>query len=250
MKKITILLALVLVVGSSFAQKNKKQIIYLKNGSVIKGNLAQVDDQKVAINSGRNIIVINEAEIDTITSKWKPESFDGIKAPYFIKTSIGILAGGSNNSKPTPFSFDASFNYGICPQCYVGAGLGVDLLEESYLPVFLNLEYHFRESQFTPFVGIQGGYMVPLDDHVRTQTYYDMAPWISYWPNYYQETLDNKGGYLINPSFGFVSQVNQNLGISLSFGYRFHKVGFEGDNEYELEREYNRLSIRLGILFN
>ena len=250
MKKIAFLLVSLLILSNSFAQKSKKETIYLKNGSLIRGQLVRVDDDKVAVRSGRNIWILNDSQIDTVGSKREFRTFEYVASRYFLKTTVGILAGSSNNAKPTPFSFDASFNYRFLPKVYAGAGFGVDLLEESYLPVFLNLEYHFRQTRFTPFASVKGGYMVPLDDGVRTQTYYDVMPWSSIRPPYYQESLDNKGGLMFSPSFGFVNQFTENLGLSFSFGYRFHQTTFKGDNHYKLEKNYNRLSIRLGIVFN
>ena len=250
MKKITILLLFLFVISGSFAQKNKKEVIYLKNGSIIKGERVRVDDDKVVIRTNRNTWVFNDSEIDTVTSKFIPGTLEYDNKSYFVKTTFGVLAGSSNNTKSTPFSFDASFNYSFFPQLYAGLGLGVDLLEESYMPAFLNLEYHFRESRFTPFLGLQAGYLIPLDGDIHTYGNYYYYPLSSSYYPYSQQALSSKGGMMFNPSFGFLSQINENLGLVFSFGYRFQQVTFKGDDHYQLEREYNRLSIRLGIIFN
>lgn len=251
MNKFICLFAFLFVFGSGLAQKNKREVIYLKNGTVLKGQQTPVDDDKVVVRSGKNLWVFNYSEIDTITSKPISGVFENENATYFLKASAGILAGSSNNSKPTPFSFDASINFRLLPKWYMGVGAGIDFLDESYMPVFGNLEFHFRESRFTPFIALQGGYMIPLDDEVYSGggVYYDYMPWSSSY--YYNPVpLESKGGLMVNPSFGFVSQLNPNLGLMLSFGYRYHEVNFKGDNHYQLDREYNRLSIRVGILFN
>lgn len=249
MKKITFLLILLSIGGISFGQKNEKATIFLNDGSQLKGRFVRVDDNKIAVRSGKNVFVLKDSQIDSISSKSNFNN-DSHFAPYFFKTSFGVLAGSSNNEKKSPFSFDASFNYRMLPKFYSGLGVGVDLLENSYMPVFLNLEYHFRNTRFSPFVGAKGGYMVPLDKKINTNIYYDIAPWVSYWPSGYQSSLDNQGGLMFNPSFGFVNQVNENLGISLSFGYRYHEITFKGEDHYQLEKSYNRLTISLGILFN
>ncbi|MGD9930506.1 MAG: hypothetical protein AB7U05_10845 [Mangrovibacterium sp.] len=254
MKKIALLGVLLLLVCGVSAQRIKKEVIYLKNGSVVKGQLVQVDDEKVVVRSARNTWVFNQAEIDTVTSKWlrETDTSDGAKT-WFFKTSVGVLPGGSDNTRESPFSFDASLNVRLFRNMYAGLGAGLDLLEESYLPAFVNLEYRFRDSRFTPFIAFQGGYLLPLDGEVNTHGgyyYYDIMPYSSYWPYYQSQTLDNEGGLMFNPSLGFISQVNDNLGFSLSFGYRYSQVTFTGDNSYELETNYNRLSIKLGIIFN
>ncbi|MDD4190419.1 MAG: hypothetical protein PHI28_03760 [Mangrovibacterium sp.] len=43
-----------LLAGVAFAQKSRKEVIYLKIGSVLKGQLIQVDDHKFVVRSGRN----------------------------------------------------------------------------------------------------------------------------------------------------------------------------------------------------
>lgn len=240
-----------LFVGISFGQKMKKDVVYLKNGSVIKGRLVEVDDEKMLVQSSRNTWVFNRSDIDTIAIKplkiGKPDSSPG----WFAHCSMGVLVGNSDNVKQSPFSADFSANFKLVNHLYAGAGVGVDLLEESYLPVFGNLEYHFRKSDVTPFVSMKAGYKVPLDGDVSHRgVLYDV-----YWPNYnyypyYNQTLENKGGLMLNPSIGIISFVNEHLGFSLAFGYRYSQVTFKGDDNYELETNYNRLSIKLGILFN
>ena len=248
MKQLVCLLAFLLAIGTSQAQK--KEVIYLKNGTILKGQQIPVDDEKVVVRSGKDTWVFQTSEIDSVSSKFSSAILSGQKS-YFIKTTGGLLIGSSSNDKSKPFSFDASFNLKVLPNWYAGVGTGVDFLEESYLPVFANLEYHFRESMFTPFVGVQAGYLFPLDDNIMVGSnyYYDIMPWSSSY--YAAQTLDCQGGFMLSPSFGMVNQLNENLALMMSFGYRFHQVSFEGGkDEYKLEREYNRLTIRIGILFN
>lgn len=246
------LLVLILACGSVFAQNGKKETVYLKNGTVLKGRLMQLDEQNVLVQSGRRTWFFKKSEIDTVSvSQFELKEPFQYNASWFTECSMGVLLGSSVNEKSAPFSGDVSANFRILPGTYAGLGAGVDFLEESYLPVFLNLQYHFRNTHITPFIGFKGGYMFALDGNVRSNDviymwgYYDyiVAP-------YYSESLDNKGGMMLNPSFGFVSYLNPNLGLSLSFGYRYNQTTFKGENHYKLETNYNRLSIRLGIIFN
>jgi len=239
-----------LFVGMSSAQKVKKDVVYLKNGSVIKGRLVEVDDEKMLVQTSRNTWVFNRSDIDTIATKPLAIANSEYSPNWYAHCSMGVLVGNSDNVKQSPFSADFSANFKLVNDLYAGAGVGVDFLEESYLPVFGNLEYHFRKSGVTPFVSMKAGYMVPLDGNVNSQQggiyYWD---YYSYYP-YYTQTLENKGGLMLNPSVGIISFINQHLGFSLAFGYRYSQVTFKGDDNYELETNYNRLSIKLGILFN
>lgn len=239
-----------LLAGSIYGQRAKNETIYLKNGSVIKGRMVPVDDQKVVIGTHRNTWVLDKSEIDSTAIKAPKMSADYQSPRWFVECSAGLLLGSADNEKQAPFSIDFSANFQMFSDFYAGLGAGVDFLEESYLPVFAKLEYRFRPGSVTPFVGIKGGYLVPLDGDVTMSggvypMYYDYY----FAPNYY-DLLDNKGGLMLNPSIGFISPINDRLGFSLAFGYRFSQVKFKGDDHYEIETNYNRLTIRLGILFN
>lgn len=251
MKKLFLLLLFAtLFVAPSIGQRLSKEVVYLKNGSVVKGHVVLYDDENMLVQSGRNTWVFKKADIDTVGSRSVHTlPSDTPENPWFLKCSAGVLVGSSDNQKDSPFSFDGSFNIKMLPKFYLGAGAGVDFLEESYMPVFANLEYHFRDSRITPFLSFKGGYLFPLDGdvHQNNWIYYD---YMSYYYPYSSQELENKGGMLVNPSLGFVSYLNPHLGLSLEFGYRFSRVTFKGDDHYELETNYNRLSIRLGILFN
>ena len=250
MKKITFLMLCFFIVTATFAQKNKKEIIHLKNGSVLKGKLVQVDDDKVVVHSSRNIFVFKNSEIDTITSNWISKPKIAQEKDWFVKTSIGILAGSSDNSKSAPASFMASFNYNLTGGLYAGLGSGVEFYEESYMPAFVNLEYNIRDSHFTPFVGLKGGYLIPLDDKAYSGSYNYYWAASSIWPGPQVQEIEPDGGFMLSPSFGFRGMISENFGWMFSFGYRYHQLNFTGDNDYGIERNYNRLTVRIGIIFN
>ena len=151
MKKITFLILCILLFSTIFAQKNKKETIYLKNGSVIKGRLIQFDDDKVVINSARNTWVFNTSEIDTTMRKSLSAAMYQKEKLWFIKATAGILAGSSDNNKSAPFSIMTSFNYQMINGLYAGLGIGVEFLEESYMPVFASLDYYLRDTNFTVY---------------------------------------------------------------------------------------------------
>lgn len=250
MRKLALIITASLLCGMSFAQKVKKEVVYLKNGSVVKGRLVELDDKRMIVQSARNTWVFNRTDIDTTTSSpvRKVESVGELN--WFAKASVGVLVGSADNEKEAPFSFDFSANMKVLPKLYAGLGAGVDFFEESYMPVFGNLEYHFRKSRITPFVGMSGGYMVPLDGDIKTMSPIYYSSFSSMYYPYRDVTWENKGGLMLNPSIGFVSSLNENLGLSLSFGYRYSRVVYKGESQNELETNYNRLSIRIGILFN
>lgn len=250
MKKILILLLSALFLVPAFAQRGKKDIVYLKSGGIIKGELITNDAEIVNINSSGNQWVFKNEEVDSISKYSKVRNEPGITQDYFFDTSMGVLLGNSGNNQSAPFSFMSSVNFRINGNFYAGAGLGAEFFEESYMPVFAQFQYKFRDTKFTPFVNLQAGYQVPLEDGNRNQIVtYDYSS--SYYP--YPQTsseLNAEGGYLINPSIGFQRFTSDNFGWFFSFGYRYHQLNYSGENGYKLETNFSRLSLKIGFIFN
>ena len=83
--------------------------------------------------------------------------------------------------------------------------------------------------------------------------YNDVYPiWSSFrpWPDYSQEKMDAKGGFLVNTGIGYQRMFSSGFGMSFAFGYQFHRLHYSGENDYGLDIDYNRLTIKLGIIFN
>jgi len=245
MKKIACVFVFIGLSTFAFSQKHSKDYLYLRNGAILKGSEITRDVETVKFLSAGNILVYKLSEIDSISqTKFKIDNFL-YKAPYYFDCSIGVIAGGDGNGKRSPFMFHTTFNYLIFNKIYTGAGLGVEFWNESYMPVYLNANYLFREARFTPFIGFQAGYLVSLGDVASNPVYYydsGFAP--------YNAITEADGGIMINPSFGFRSMTNPNFGWTFSFGYRYHQLKYKGEKEYSTEYNFNRLTLKIGIIFN
>lgn len=252
MKKILIIFIAGMLLVPAFAQKSKKDLVYLKSGGIIKGQLIVNDGEKVKINSAGNEWVFQSAEVDSVSRYSKSTREAKPIQNYFFDTSAGVLIGNSGNNQSAPFSFTTSVNFRAVDNLYVGAGLGTEFLDETYMPAFAQIQYKFRDSRFTPFLNLQLGYQVPLEDESRrnfNNYYVDYSS--SYWPGYQNnQKLETEGGFLINPSLGFQRFTSDNFGWFFSFGYRYHQLNYSGDNGYKLETNFSRLSLRIGFIFN
>lgn len=253
MKKLCLLLLSVIFVIPIFAQ-TEKGYIYLKNGSILKGKFNYSDDlNKIKVLSAGNIWIFNTSEVDSVTKLRERRNNEinakNLDALFFVRTEIGVLAGNSDNSQTAPFSFSLSLNYKINPLLSVGVGGGQEFLKESYFPVFVNIEYKWRNAVSSPYFFIKGGYLAPLGESNEIY-YYDYQPWSSVWPGaYYSENLDTKGGILINPGLGYQWMYSSSFGMSFAFGYQFHRLNYKGEHDYGLDIDYNRLTIKLGFIF-
>ena len=251
MKKILILFLSGLFLFPAFAQKSKKDIVYLKSGGIIRGQLITYDLATVKINSAGSDWVFSPSEVDSVARAFKNKMEPGPTKNYFFDTSMGALIGNSGNSQKAPFSFMTSANCKISEKLYAGLGLGAEFLDETYMPAFVQVQYKFRDSRFTPFVNLQVGYMVALENGNRLYytTYY--PSYSDYYPGPQTSSkLNAEGGYVINLSFGFQRFSSENFGWFFSFGYRHHQLNYSGDNGYKLETNYSRLSLKIGFIFN
>lgn len=257
MNKMLILLLSLLLVFPAFAQNNRKDMVYLKSGGIIKGQLITQDSEIVKISSAGNEWVFKNEEVDSVARFSRvsrainhPGDVQSYKQGFFFDTSMGALIGNSSNAQEAPFSFMTSMNVRLVSNVYLGVGAGAEFLQETYMPAFGQLQIRFRDSKFTPFINLQAGYQLPLEDaKTYAPMYYSSSSFI--WP-YPQPThkLEAEGGYLINPSLGFQRFTSTNFGWFFSFGYRYHELNYKGDSGYSLETNLSRLSLKIGFIFN
>lgn len=255
MNKFYLLLFALLFTSSVFAQ-SEKGYVYLKNGTILKGKYQFVEDSgKWRVESAGNIWVFDSTEIDSVVGSHAMRMAEMKTLPQdsrlFYRAEMGVLAGNSQNSQSAPFSVTGTVNYLITPQFSAGAGFGVDYYKESYLPAFLNVEYKVRNSWSTPYFFVKVGYQIPIED--SRELYYDVWPvWSSVLPQpaYNYGTLDPKGGILVNPGIGYTHLFSPGFGMSFGLGYQFHRLHYKGEKDYGLDIDYNRLTIKLGFLFN
>lgn len=242
--------------------------IHLKDGSILKGKYAFSSSlEKVRVASDHQIQIFDAVEIEKITTRRPPQVFEDDPAtresltavvppsPWFNHTELGVLAGNNDNNQPAPLVFGTSLNRIIKGNLSAGAGFGVEFLNETYIPLTVNLMYRLRNTRLSPFAMVQGGYQVPVEDSrtlyqsVVPEYVYSSSIWPGPRPSYNSE-MKAKGGFLFNPSFGIMNNISQGFGMSLAFGYRFHRLHYKGEDDYRIDVDYNRLSIKLGFIFN
>ena len=258
MKNLCVVLFLAIITFPVFAQP-QKGYVYLKNGTILKGKYQYTKDlSKLQIESAGNLWIFQADEVERVTSKRvafnETSAEQKVESPFYLRTELGVLAGNSENSQSTPFAFSSAINYTIIPKLSAGLGIGFEFLKETYLPAFVNIEYKLRDSYSTPYLFLKTGYEVPIEDtnpiynNGIQPLYYDYMPWT--YPNNYNQEMDAKGGFMINPGIGFHRMFSAGFGMSFAFGYQFQRLSFKGENDYRLDIDYNRLTIKLGFIFN
>lgn len=165
---------------------------------------------------------------------------------YFNITDMGLLIGSTQNRHPAPFSFMTTNGYHVTEKLSLGLGVGVEFLSGSYMPVVLDARYYVRKTGFSPFFSLYGGYALALDDDGANGIYYATDV---YWPYQNYQPYKARGGWLLNPGFGIRNMFGENFGILFSVGYRVQRLYYSAGEDRRLTVDYNRLAIKIGILF-
>lgn len=188
MKKLIVIIAMFVVGMTTFAQ-NMKEVVYLKNGSIIKGIIIeQVPNQSLKIQTADgSIFVYNISEVEKITKEAvKPTystnlsdeeeeeeddnkaSGNGLKTRFRILMETGYQFGlGDECASFSSAPFNISLGCQIGSHFYVGGGVGIRYLfneEDGYfaLPIFANIRYDILNKRISPFIDVKGGY-TPID---------------------------------------------------------------------------------------
>lgn len=247
----------------------KKGYISLKNGDILKGKYVySVDFKKLKVIANNETRIFDADDVGRITKKNPFELADTsngfIPSTYkpsriFNITELGFLIGNQDNTNKSPFIFHTSANYSFTPLLSAGVGTGVELYRETYVPVTANVMYKLNNRRTSPYISLSGGYQIPVDGTRMTTTevysplmsdyMYSSSSYYPY-PYYQNSELKAKGGFLLHPAMGFFYQLNEGLGMGVSVGYRFQVLNYTGDNDYRLDVTYNRLSVKLGFIFN
>jgi len=236
------LFALLVISSSLLAQEVDH--VYLKSGTVIRGNILEIeltDHVRIQDLCG-NIWYYKTADVDKITS----EPFDGgskgeidpigFEQGFVNMTSIGFLVGSSSNSRVAPFSLVMVNGWRSEHGFFAGAGLGVEFLSSNFMPLFLDLRYDLFGSDVVPYVVAKGGYSVPLSsDHSE----YDID---------YEYT----GGPLFGAGVGLKIKTRNHFAWDISLMYRYQETAYKevydwNNQTYDYTDVYNRIEIRLGF---
>lgn len=234
-----------------FAQGGKRDIVYLKNGSIVRGAILLQDPGKLVKlkTPDRNIWVFNYDQIDSIKHVATVKSHQ--KTGYSNLTEVGVLAGNSNNLKSAPFTLMNVNSWKFANGFSTGIGLGIEFFNETYLPVVADFRYYLRKLGPVPFLSVQAGYAIPLGGEYSQQMYYSdpLANGLSYVTTQTRQDVSARGGFLVNPSIGILTQINENLSLTLSAGYSYQRHRYGKHDIYKMDVDYNRLSLKVGLQF-
>lgn len=237
MKKIIVLLLFMVTTTLSFAQSNYQDVVYLKNGSVIRGVIIeQVPNKSIKIETvDRNVFVYQMDEIEKLTKEpYQGKSgsalySSGLKSGYMGVVELGYQIGvgyyGMDRLKLNIIN-----GYQINPHFSLGLGTGLRYYfdaEAVLIPIFADFRASFIVNKILPYLSLGVGYS-------------------------FNATSGFEGvGFLLEPSVGVSFKVSDKSAMNVGLGYEMQKMDFYYDygNYYSSSENSGAISINVGISF-
>jgi hypothetical protein len=243
MKKTSLfVIMLIFTIINLSAQKNK-DVLYLKNGSIIYGKLMEVIDNQYKIRTpDGSIFVFSAAEVEKFVNE--SPVYDGRKKRGLgFALEAGLLIGSQSSDYKAPFSFNIAGNVTSNVRSIFGIGSGVEYLGKPFTPLFLEYKYLFSNKKTTPFIFFRGGKLFNLKGDDQTSDYINPG-------NNYEKSYT--GGATITIGTG-ISWSKEESESYLSFAYRYARTSYsQYDYNHLLDtyrNDYNRLEMKFGFKF-
>ncbi|MFY0674862.1 MAG: hypothetical protein JXQ87_15795 [Bacteroidia bacterium] len=237
---LSIVLCFVAFLSSAQLQQD---VVYLKNGSILKGTLLQNDSiVKIEIIGGSIFSYDANEVLKTAKEEYKRVNFKGPitlqQDGWFTEISFGIPYGIDQWGWPTGgVTLNGILGYQFKSLVKVGLGTGIDYYgnEATMLPFFTRATGDLTQKTTTPFYVVDLGYAANIS---------------SSWNN----DEDHYGGFLMFLGGGFKFNTRRNYHFNFSLGY---KTQFASSYYFQtwLEepfweyRQFNRVEGRIAIGF-
>jgi len=226
--------------------QDERDIIYLKNGSIYKGDITEYIPNNHAIIKllDDRIIVVQADQIERMAigkDDIIKKNLDIKQKGYFHNSMIGPQWGRSKyGNTDVNFAYNTVNGYRI-KNHHIGLGLGMEKHSGNwYVPIYADYSYHILKGHISPIVGINGGLMQPLNKSTGSE--YDFT----------------KGSFM-GGRIGFVAYSNSHFAFLLNFTYRYiHLSGAEYSRNLSWNETYDvsgsarlhRLGITMGFVIN
>lgn len=213
------------------AQKSR-DALYLKNGSIIYGDLIEITDNQYKIKtSDGSLFIFQVSEVDKFL-KESPAFTGRKKSGAGFSLEAGFLVGPQSSQYFAPFSFNMVLNMTSKTQSIFGLGTGIEYFGKSYTPLFFEYKGLLSDKKTTPFIFTRVGGIFYLGSEEETNNY--------------------KGGFSFALGTG-ISWAKEESETYLSFAFRYaHISRIEKTStayEYTYKTDLNRLEIKFGFKF-
>jgi len=224
-----------MVLFSASEAQQTQDVLYLHNGSIIRGTIIQTNDTIVKILTvGDNIFAYSPDQISSIAKEPFPGKDLSIKeSGYFSFISAGFLLGSMSNDKPAAFSIMMEHVYKYREKYVVGFILGFGQLKENVLPMGVTFKYMLPVNKSNLIFGLSGAYSYPVEKPDD------------------ENIVKVRGGLMFNSEIGMVFPVAESAAFFVAVGYQYNGLNYEIEDywlsDYKRRIKYNRFSFRTGI---
>ncbi len=235
MYKISIALAIFLVPVFTFAQSGEEDVIYFKNGGILRGEIIEyTGEESLKIKTaGRNVVVVMLGEVQEIRKERVPRRRYFKESGYVNHTGMAFLPGPD----ATSIRFQMVNGYQFTPKLSAGLGFGLVTYNDplNLAPLFLDVKYKFLEANTTPFAYFRSGYSFSImtDDELQVE--------------------EHKGGHMLNMGFGLQFDTARGFGWYFTAGYNKDHSGFDQERWdgriVENDISYRRIQFGFGLSF-
>jgi len=235
MKKQLTLIFVILITTIVCAQDNYQDVVYLKNGSVIRGVIVeQVPNESIKIETAdKSIFVYAMEDIEKMTKEVKTVSLDPSQGDYMKNSGLkkghrGIIEIGYQFGVGNYAEDRIKLNFinggQINPYVFIGGGVGLRYYFDSDVvatPIFIHPRFNFTKGKISPYGAISLGYTLNASD--------DFAGL----------------GLLVSPSTGVTFNVSEKVNLNVGLSYEMQAVkAYYGGSE-----KFGALSLDFGISF-
>ncbi len=209
MKKIFTLILFLAIGIVGIAQQNFQDVVYLKNGSIIRGTIIeQVPNKSIKIETAdRNVFVYQMDEIEKMTKEIvantsKSNSSSGLSSGYLRIINFGFGFGLGDYGKGTScLKLEVINGYQFNPYFSLGFGTGLKFYFNKYkssslvIPLFADFRAHFIDYIVSPYIDLGIGYTIEATPEFRGL------------------------GFMLNPSVGASVKIGKKSAMNFGLGY-------------------------------
>ena len=238
MKKYLVSILFVLVTTLAFAQSNYQDVVYLKNGNIIRGIIIeQVPNKSIKIETAdRSVFLYQMDEIEKLTKeeiKGKSKNtgdLSGLKTGYKGIAEMGYQIGVGNYGMDR-LKLNVIYGYQISPYFSLGLGTGLRYYFDAgatLIPVFADFRANFLNKRVSPYLSLGLGYSFDAGYHFKGV------------------------GFLLNPTAGVSFKVSNKSSLNVGLGYEMQTMDFYGTNYYGYysnSQNSGAISIIAGVSF-
>ena len=247
MKKFTFLLALAIVCAGirAVSAQSFQEIVYLKNGSMIRGTIIeQVPNESLKIQTADgSVFVYKMSEVEKITKELINSRSDGYSPRNGYAASLTFKKDGGPQKGYRDFvelgytigtglfgsdrvEFSTTHGYQFIPYFYAGIGTGVHYYHDASavrIPIYADLRVDFMKRPVCPFIDLKIGYTVYEDR-----------------------------GFYLNPMAGVRFSIGRRNALNVGLGYTMQRIEYSYEDLYGIYSDSVNIggfSIRLGFEF-